>query len=198
MQILVVLANPDKDSFNHAIAREVLRELHAFGHAAFFHDLYAERFDPILRAEEIPSSAPIPVEIEAHCRELAVADGIIVIHPNWWGQPPAILKGWVDRVVRPKLAYRFEEGTKGEGLPVGLLKAQFAIVFNTSNTPAEREASAFGDPLQTLWKRCIFDFCGVKNFDRIVFNTMVTSSTEQREQWLQQVTRTVKRWTQPQ
>jgi NAD(P)H dehydrogenase (quinone) len=54
--------------------------------------------------------------IELHCREIADVDGIIV-HPNWWGQPPAILKGWVDRVLRPGVAYRFLEGDAGEGVP---------------------------------------------------------------------------------
>ena len=89
-----------------------------------------------------------------HCSEIASADGIIIVHPNWWGQPPAILKGWVDRVSRPGVAYRFLEGDGGEGVPVGLLKAETAIIFNTSNTPEEREATVFGDPLDNLWKAC--------------------------------------------
>jgi len=45
------------------------------------------------------------------------------------------LKGWIDRIFRPGVAYEFNEGDKGEGIPVGLLKAKKAIVFNTSNTP---------------------------------------------------------------
>ena len=43
--------------------------------------------------------------LAAHQREIREADGIIVIHPNWWGQPPAIMKGWVDRVLRVGVAY---------------------------------------------------------------------------------------------
>ena len=197
MRILVVLAHPDPNSFNHAIARAVLRELKEADHEVSFHDLYAEHFDPILTIDELASDASISNEISSHCKELTLADGIIVIHPNWWGQPPAILKGWVDRVIRPRLAYRFEEGDSGEGIPVGLLKAQFALVFNTSNTSTQRELSVFGDPLQSLWKRCIFDFCGVKNFHREVFNVIVTSTAEQREQWLLSVTKTVRQLTRP-
>jgi len=45
-------------------------------------------------------------------------------------------------------------------MPKGLLKAQAVVVLNTSNTPAAREADVFGDPLQALWKDCIFDVCG--------------------------------------
>ncbi len=105
--------------------------------------------------------------------------------------PPAILKGWIDRVMRPGVAYRFLEGDGGEGVPVGLLRAKAAIVFNTSNTPAEREQNVFGDPLETLWKTCIFDLCGVKTFHRRMFGVMVTSTPEQRARWLEEVRRTM-------
>jgi putative NADPH-quinone reductase len=197
MRISVVLAHPDPNSFNHAIARAVLCELDAAKHEVFFHDLYAENFDPILHAEEIPSNAPIPTDLVTHCKEISVAEGIVVIHPNWWGQPPAILKGWVDRVIRPGVAYRFEDGDTGEGIPVGLLEAKFALVFNTSNTSTQREARAFGDPLQSIWKQCVFDLCGVTNFHREMFNIIVTSTATQRESWLLTTREIVKRFAQP-
>ena len=66
----------------------------------------------------------MPAEVEKHLQyEISVADGVVIIHPNWWGQSPAILKGWVDRVIRPGVAYEFLEDDKGEGVPCGLLKA---------------------------------------------------------------------------
>jgi len=108
-------------------------------------------------------------------------------HPNWWGQPPAILKGWIDRVLRPGIAYEFLEDDQGEGIPNGLLKAKYAIVFNTSNTETGREIKVFGDPLETLWKNCIFGLCGVNNFYRITYNIIVVSSEKQREEWLEDV-----------
>ena len=107
--------------------------------------------------------------------------------PNWWGQPPAILKGWVDRVMRPGVAYNFLDGDQGEGIPVGLLKASAAIVFNTANTPPEREREVFGDPLQLLWRNCIFDLCGISTFYREMFAVVVTSTYEQRQGWLRKV-----------
>jgi NAD(P)H dehydrogenase (quinone) len=115
------------------------------------------------------------------------SDGIIVIHPNWWGQPPAIMKGWIDRVIRPGIAYEFEEGDNGEGKPIGLLKAKIGLVFNTSNTNEEREKIIFKDPLETIWGNCIFDFCGVKQFDRRMFRIIVNSDLKQRQVWLNEV-----------
>jgi NAD(P)H dehydrogenase (quinone) len=187
MKISIILAHPDPKSFNHAIAHAAAGELKGNGHQVHFHDLYGERFDPILTAGEIPDEAHVPDSVLSHCREIASADGIVVVHPNWWGQPPAILKGWVDRVIRSGVAYRFLEGDSGEGVPAGLLKAKAAVVFNTSNTAAGREASEFGDPLETLWKNCIFGLCGVRAFHRETFGVVVTSTAEQRREWLSKV-----------
>jgi putative NADPH-quinone reductase len=152
MKILVVLAHPNPGSFNHAIAGVAVQALKKSGHDVIFHDLYAEGFQPVLSRREIPKGAPVDGAIQRHCQDLASADGIVVVHPNWWGMPPAILKGWVDRVIRPGVAYEFLEGDSGEGVPRGLLRARAALVFNTANTAPEREQTAFGDPLQTIWE----------------------------------------------
>ncbi len=184
MNVLIVLAHPDPSSFNHALAAAAARASARNGHAVVFHDLHAEAFDPILPAGEFPRSASLPPSVEQHCRELAAADGIVVVHPNWWGQPPAILKGWIDRVLRPGVAYAFAEGDGGEGVPMGLLRARTAVVLNTSNTPADREREVFGDPLESIWKRCVFDLCGVKDVRRRTYGVVVTSTPEVRARWL--------------
>jgi len=189
MKISVILAHPDEGSFNHAIALTAVEQLQANGHNVFFHDLHKESFDPLLSREEISKEASLPRVITEHCREIAEADGIVIVHPNWWGQPPAVLKGWVDRVIRPGVAYEFLEGDCGEGVPNGLLKAGAALVFNTSNTEAEREKNVFGDPLESIWKNCIFGLCGVTNFYRRMFGVVVTSTDEQRKEWLDEVKR---------
>jgi NAD(P)H dehydrogenase (quinone) len=192
MNISVILGHPNPGSFNHAIAETAVQTLRACGHTVWFHDLYAERFDPLLFHGEFPKGAVLPPEIQQHCDEIVAADGIVIVHPNWWGQPPAILKGWVDRVIRPGVAYEFLEGDSGEGVPVGLLKARAALVFNTANTSEKRENEVFGDPLQLLWKNCIFDLCGVPTFYRKMYRVIVTSTAEDRRAWLDEVRVTVK------
>ena len=194
MQLSVILAHPSKDSFNHAIAATTVESLHANGHKVFFHDLYKEKFDPILPSEEISRKALLPPEIQKHCTEIKESDGIIIIHPNWWGQPPAILTGWIDRVIRPDIAYEFLEGDNGEGVPNGLLNAKSAVVFNTSNTETVREQTVFGDPLESIWKSCIFDLCGIHNVYRKMFNIIIVSSDEQRARWLSDVEATINKY----
>jgi NAD(P)H dehydrogenase (quinone) len=192
MKISIVLAHPDPASFNAAIGKVVRETLMKDGHVVAYHDLYAEQFDPLLQRDEIPKEAQLDPVLRRHCEEIAHAEGIVVVHPNWWGQPPAILKGWVDRVLRPGTAYEFLEGDGGEGVPQGLLRAHTALVFNTSNTAPEREVAVFGDPLERIWKDCIFGLCGVSRFYRQTFGIMVLSTPAQRTSWLQAVTDTVR------
>ncbi len=187
MMISLILAHPLEGSFNHAIARAAADRLRANGYGVMLHDLYREGFEPLLPGGEIPRGAALPPVVERHCAEIAEADGIVIVHPNWWGMPPAILKGWVDRVIRPGVAYEFVAGDSGEGVPVGLLKARAALVFNTSNTEVEREKTVFGDPLETIWKNCIFGLCGVQGFHRRTFGIVVTSSEAERAAWLREV-----------
>ncbi len=194
MKISIILGHPKKGSFNHSIAGAAVQTLMNNGHAVMYHDLYEESFDPVLSENEMPRDAVLSPLIKGHCEEIAGADGIIIVHPNWWGQPPAIMKGWIDRVIRPGVAYEFREGDTGEGVPAGLLKAKAALVFNTSNTRPDREQEVFGDPLETIWRNCIFGLCGTTNVHRRTFGVMVTSSGRQREAWLQEVRETVKRY----
>jgi len=187
MNISIILGHPNPLSFSHAIAQTALHILKGLGHTIFYHDLYAEVFDPNLPFDELDENAELSADIRNYCEELRSSNGIIVVHPNWWGQPPAIVKGWVDRVFRPGIAYKFLEGDKGEGVPLGLLKANAALVLNTSNTPSERELKVFGDPLETLWKNCIFTLCGIENVFRRNFGVVITSSEKRRKIWLEEV-----------
>jgi putative NADPH-quinone reductase len=194
MKVSVILGHPKKGSFNHAIADVAVHTLKNNGHAVVYHDLYEESFDPVLPDDEMPRDAGLPPVIGRHCGEIASADGIVIVHPNWWGQPPAIVKGWIDRVIRPGIAYEFRAGDSGEGVPVGLLRAKAALVFNTSNTGAQREQDVFGDPLERIWKDCIFGLCGVQNVHRRTFSVMVTSSEGERAKWLEEVQEAVTRY----
>jgi NAD(P)H dehydrogenase (quinone) len=188
MKVLIILGHQRVGSFCHAIALAALEEFQAAGDDVVLHDLYAEGFDPILANAEIPKGAEQPATIARHCRELTEADTIVIVHPNWWAMPPAVLKGWLDRVLRQGVAYEF-----GPGGVIGKLAGKRAIVFTTSNTPREDELRLFGDPLENLWKTCVFGFCGVTDFVRRNFESMIMSTPQQRAGWLEEVRQIVRK-----
>lgn len=181
MTILIILGNPNIKSFNHAIAVTCKNRLKANGHTVLFHDLYAEKFAPVQYMDD--ENTARCDEIKLHCTHLTSCDAIIVIHPNWWGQPPAIVKGWMDRVLLPGIAYDFKLNTKGDHIPIGLLKATTGLILSTSNTPNNYENNV----LDTLWKDNVLTFCGIENVKRINFGMVKTSNNTQRSNWLLEV-----------
>jgi putative NADPH-quinone reductase len=195
LRIFSLLAHPRDNSFCHALSKRARDALEAEGHQIDHHDLYAEDFDPRLTAEEaysigdtleeVLSRSEDPV-VARHRDGISNADGLLVVHPNWWGKPPAILAGWLDRVLVPGVAYRLQTA---DGLPEGLLSIRKAVVFNTSDTEAERERLELGDPLELIWGRCVLPYCGALDYERHVFRPVVGSSYPQRQDWLEETAR---------
>ena len=194
MKISIILGHPAVGSFNHAIADTAVKRLKALGHEVRFHDLYAEEFDPLYSAAELDKDAQLPTYLELHCREMDDADGLIIIHPNYWSRPPAIICGWVDRVLRAGRAYAFVPDGKGGAKPVGLLKMKVALVFNTANTPQAQEEALFGDPLEVHWRKVVFGLCGIPTVYRGNFSPVIASTPAQRAEWLNEVRAAVEKY----
>ncbi|MFM1942678.1 MAG: hypothetical protein RI897_1660 [Verrucomicrobiota bacterium] len=194
MNVLVILAHPKANSLNHALAQRVAETVTEAGHSVTFHDLYAESFDPVMTAAELERDATLPPHIEQHCHEVETADRIAIIHPNWWSSPPAILRGWCDRCLRAGRAYNFIPDGQGGAKPVGLLKAKAALVIHTANTPQHIEETHLGDPLASHWLKVVFGLCGIPTVHRLALSPVITSTPEQRQQWLEdtrQITHTL-------
>lgn len=179
----VILAHPYKESFNHAIFTVAVQTLGDLGVRVYAHDLYEESFNPVLTTEELGKKPTTDPLVRKYVQELIESDLLVFIHPNWWGQPPAILKGYIDRVIRPPHAYDFDPNDSS-ALPWGQLTEKRALVFNTSNTDAARETGYFHDPLESLWGRCVFGFCGLENYSRRMFRIISESDDAQRKKWL--------------
>jgi NAD(P)H dehydrogenase (quinone) len=115
MRVLVIYAHPCAESFCAAIRDRVLAALQMAGHEARLIDLYAIGFDPVMSAEErrayhTPGENERPVA--DHLAALRWAEALVFIYPTWWYGPPAILKGWMERVWVPHAAFRMPEGNK--------------------------------------------------------------------------------------
>lgn len=108
MRALVVYCHPAPDSFTAAVRDRVLDRLAAAGAEIRLHDLYAEGFQPVLTPAEWRGYLDSPANLAPVAREaadLAWCDTLIFIYPTWWYGLPAMLKGWLDRVLLPDLAF---------------------------------------------------------------------------------------------
>jgi NAD(P)H dehydrogenase (quinone) len=153
MNFLVVYAHPVEDSFVSALHRCVVKALTDAGHFVDDCDLYAEGFDPVLsRAERcsyhnlLADRANVATEIE----RLRKCDGIVLVFPTWWYSMPAILKGYLDRVWLPGVAFKVSEGRT---LPLLHNVVRFAVV-TTYGSPFWLN-KLMGDPNRKTFMRGI-------------------------------------------
>ncbi|WP_263418118.1 NAD(P)H-dependent oxidoreductase [Terriglobus albidus] len=188
---LIVVSHPDDASFTVAIARRCEISLQSVGFTTHFCNLYADNFNPVLTRREMRGLGTDDPLVQRYRDLLLSAEVLVVVHPNCWGAPPAMMKGWMDRVFAEGSAYAFEKDSDQGDIPKGLLHTRVAVVFNTSNTEEEREQIVFGDPLERIWKQCLLQYCGVQNVIRHVFRIIATSSVADRERWLDEVSRIV-------
>ncbi|WP_172292189.1 NAD(P)H-dependent oxidoreductase [Pseudoruegeria sp. HB172150] len=133
MKALVVYSHPRRGSFNEAVRDKVLERLAAAGAETRLIDLYDEGFDPRLTARELEIYEDTDENrkgIEAHLDALTWCDTLIFVYPTWWYGLPAMLKGWLDRVMVPGVAFEMP-AAEGEDIKPGLLNITRLAVFTT-------------------------------------------------------------------
>ena len=137
MKALVVVAHPCDNSFSHAAARRAVDGLSAAGHAVDVIDLYAEGFRTAMSYEEriaYESGDPIlDPQVAAHVELLQSSQILVFVYPTWWSSMPAILKGWLERIMVPGVGFRFDE--KSGKVKPGLLHVKRIVGISTYGSP---------------------------------------------------------------
>lgn len=114
MRLLVILDHPVPESFSSALARTVVESARARGHEVRLIDLHAEGFNPVMSADErrcYHDPGAVPTDVQPHVQALLWAEGLVFVYPTWWSAQPAMLKGWIDRVWRPGVAFTVPPGS---------------------------------------------------------------------------------------
>lgn len=114
MRVLLIHSHPRSDSFSAALREAVAEGLAAAGHTVDNHDLHAEAFDPVLSEHQRGvyfDQAENRRGLEAHIQSLRQADALVLVYPTWWFGMPAMLKGWLDRVWLPGVAFQLGGAT---------------------------------------------------------------------------------------
>lgn len=114
MRALVVYCHPMEGSFSAAVRDPVLERLKSAGVAARLTDLYAEGFDPVLTARDWDAYQRLALNqdrVARHAADLMWCDTLLFVYPTWWYGMPAVLKGWLDRVLVPGIAFHMPDGS---------------------------------------------------------------------------------------
>ncbi len=179
---MIVLCHPYERSFCHAIADQLRAAISTNGTPPpVFHDLYAERPDPVLTGAEIARRFSLDEQIQAYSDECVRTDLLCLVHPDWWSGPPALLKGWIERVFRPGIAYDWEGEEFAEKRHVPLFAGKTLAVFVTTD---RAEADPPG-PIEGFW-RALADYSGMRLVRYALFADLRNSGHRQRRAWLEE------------
>lgn len=133
MRALVVYCHPDPASFTAAVRDLVIERLRAAGAEIRLHDLYGSGFAPALTREEWRGYLDSPANrapVADSATDLEWCDTLIFVYPTWWYGLPAVLKGWLDRVLLPDVAFLMPDGVNKTIRP-GLTHIKRLGVFTT-------------------------------------------------------------------
>lgn len=173
MNILIVYTHPNKESLNGAFLEKTLSGLKKNNKVKQIEvlDLYSENFDPVLIFNnEIKRrdmyKAPY---MEKYRNQFSSADVAIFIYPIWWGRPPAMLLGYIDKLFSTNFAYKH---VPGKIMPQGLLKGKKVICISTMQGPTGYLKLLMGNVHKILMKKVLFNFVGIKNIKFFEFGSM--------------------------
>jgi NAD(P)H dehydrogenase (quinone) len=167
MKMLIIYAHPNTKSFNHAIFDAVQTGLREAGHDVRVRDLYALNLKTSLDVTDLAliQAGRIPEDVKLEQEHVAWAEALIFIHPIWWHDRPAILKGWLDRVMTHGFAYQY--GATG---PKGLLAGKKGLVLQTAGNPeAVYDGWGTKDALRAVALSAGLGFFGITDSDHKVF-----------------------------
>jgi NAD(P)H dehydrogenase (quinone) len=161
MLFQIVHCHPLTDSYNHALFRAIVETLEQRGHEVVATDLYRERFDPAMSAEERRSYYEPRYDdsgVAALTGLLRRVDGVIFCFPQWWFAMPALLKGYVDRVWVPGVAFAHDPAA-GRIRPLLTHIKVFGVV-TSYGSPWWVTRLVAGDPGRKVLMRALKPMCG--------------------------------------
>lgn len=192
MKHLIIYAHPNPASFNHAIKETIVRVLKDKGQSLRVRDLYALRFDPILKADDFETflAGKTPGDIAIEQDHVRWADQLTFLYPVWWGRMPSIGAGYIDRVFSKGFAYDY--GPTG---PVGLLPGKKVYIFSTMGAPLSVSESSGGiKSMEQIIDNETFRFCGMEMIGHKYFGSVPTVTDEERKKMLEEAAQIAAGW----
>ena len=185
-KIFIVYGHYNDKSFNASIKKTFIETALETGHQVDCVDLYKEKFDPVFYGEE-PDSVVLD-----HQKRIDQSDIIVLIAPIWNYRMPAIVEGWIDKVLAPPWAFRFKKIVGNYGYPIGHLKGKKAIVFCTYGSPQFAVRTFFLNMPTKRLRRGVFHICGIRDINYRRYFAVPFVSDIKRKKFLEDVKKTAK------
>jgi NAD(P)H dehydrogenase (quinone) len=189
MKALIVYCHPLEASFTSAVRDRVILGLTAAGHEVRVIDLYGEGFDPVLSASGRTDYHTPGLNEEAVAEHLAAlrwCEALIFVYPTWWYGPPAMLKGWLDRVWVPHATFEMPEPMK----PIGrvLINIRFIAAVSTLGSPWWWWKLGMGEPGRKILLRGLSVLCAPRCRTKwLALHQMDSTSEAKRKRFLDKV-----------
>ena len=169
MKHVVIFAHPNQKSFTGSVAAAYAKAAHGLGHNVTIRDLYRMAFQPCLQSGELPFASHFQpgADVVEERRLLADADVFALCYPFWLNTPPAMLKGYLERV----FGFGFAYGKNGRSEP--LLNRRKLITFSSSGAPFQwvQETGTF-DAEKALFDRYFAELCGMTFVEHVHFGSI--------------------------
>lgn len=165
-RVLINFAHPSHNSYNFGILQKVVDGLSEIGHEVQVNDLYTLRFDPLLTEDEL-SRKQVPDAILREQAKVLRADLLFFIFPIWWWSPPAILKGWLERVLCQNFAFKYDINLNGM---VGILQDRKAVIISTSSADPSKYPISWQAASHTGYVHDILVYSGITVIKQMNFH----------------------------
>jgi NAD(P)H dehydrogenase (quinone) len=182
-KIMIVVGHSQRATFCAALGNAYKKGADAAGHEAQLFILSQMHFDPILH-EGYRREQPLEPDLQAAYKALADSDHLVLIFPLWCGDMPAILKGFLERILQPDLIAR--QNTEN-AMNWNIFRNKSARIIMTMGMPVSIYRFWYGGHALKLLTRNILHFVGIKPVRHTLFGMLGTSKPATREQWIRKV-----------
>ena len=182
-KIMIVVGHSQQASFCSVLGNAYKKGAEGAGHKAQLFVLSQMSFDPILH-EGFRREQPLEPDLRAAYEALAACDHLVLIFPLWCGDMPAILKGFIERILQPDLIAR--QNTENS-MNWNIFSNKTARIIMTMGMPVSIYRYWYGGHALKLLTRNILQFIGIKPVRHTLFGMLGTSKPEKRERWIHEV-----------
>ena len=174
---LIILCHPDPHSFNATIAQTYCDAVRARYRGATIRDLYSLGFDPVLKASEQPSSGTFSPsdDVAAELAARVEADVIVFVYPIWFGTPPAMLKGYVERVMGAGFGHRL---VREEGVGSTVANKHLVSITTSGNSFQWLEEQGAWQSLRNVFDSYLFNAFSMASTDHLHIAEVVEGMSE--------------------